>query len=164
MELDTTDMDKDVFYNVTVRQIDCGPEPSSLSQQKPELFETPEDDLETYGQRSSPSQSAEPKVDRARVPEAEESSCNRNIDAREFLVQSPNFPDEYPNNRDCVVTVYPSSSNICSLELRFDEFRVEPSPYIEDCENDYLEVFIYFIFMFSALRSEWTNALLFNHA
>ena len=135
LEFDTTHRDEDVFYNVTVRQIDCPPSPSP---QKPEQFEI-QDDLETYGQRSSP-ESAEPKVDQTRVPETEENSCFKNIDAREFLVQSPNFPEEYPNNKDFVVTVYPSSSNICSLELRFDEFRVEPSPYIEDCENDYLEV------------------------
>jgi hypothetical protein len=160
LEFDTTNMDKDVFYNVTVRQIDCRPELTSLSSPKPEQFETQDDDLETYGQRSSPPQAAEPKVDRNRVPETEETSCLRNTDAREFLVQSPNFPEEYPNNKDCVVTVYPSGPNICSLELRFDEFRVEPSPYNEDCENDYLEV----TFLFRiGLLSTGTNIQNFKH-
>ena len=85
------------------------------------------------------SDSAEPKVDRFRGNEVDE-SCNKVVDAKEFLVQSPDFPNAYPDNKDCVITVYPSSDNICSLEMRFDEFRVEPSAFIEDCENDYLEV------------------------
>ncbi len=93
--------EKNSFYNVTVRQIDCGSEPQTFA----------EASLEVYGK------TAEPKVDRFRSPELEE-SCNRNIDAKEFLVQSPDYPNAYPDNSDCVVTVYPSSDNICSLEIR----------------------------------------------
>ena len=94
--------DKNSFYNVTVRQIDCGSEPQKFV----------EASLEVYGGKT-----AEPKVDQFRSPEIEE-PCNRNIDAKEFLVQSPDYPNKYPDSSDCVVTVYPSNDNICSLEIR----------------------------------------------
>ena len=56
-------------------------------------------------------------------------------------MQSPNYPFPYPNDADCTTTVLPpAGDNICFLEVRFDEFRVEPSEVIEECANDYLEV------------------------
>lgn len=58
----------------------------------------------------------------------------------EFLIQSPNYPFPYPNDADCKTTVLPANDNICFLEVRFDEFRVEPSEVFEECANDYLEV------------------------
>ena len=58
----------------------------------------------------------------------------------EFVIQSPNYPFPYPNEADCATTVLPSSDDICFLEVRFDEFRVEPSAVLEECANDYLEV------------------------
>jgi hypothetical protein len=90
------------FYNVTVRQIDCG-QTQKLS----------DGSLDEYDKN------AEPKVDQFRAPEAED-SCNKNIDAREFLVQSPGYPSSYPNNQDCIITVYPAGDNICSLEIRYN--------------------------------------------
>ena len=38
------------------------------------------------------------------------------------------------------VRVYPSSDNICQLELRFDEFRVQQPDVYEECVYDYLEI------------------------
>lgn len=58
----------------------------------------------------------------------------------DFVLQSPNYPFPYPHNLDCTATVFPVSDNICFLEVRFDEFRVEPSAVFEECANDYLEV------------------------
>ena len=66
--------------------------------------------------------------------------CNREIGTETFILQSPGYPKEYPNDVDCIVIVYPSSNDICALELRFDEFNVEPSALIDECGNDYLEI------------------------
>ena len=67
-------------------------------------------------------------------------SCDKFVNAPEFLIQSPNYPFAYPNDVDCSTLVYPANDNICFLEVRFDEFRVEPSDVFEECANDYLEV------------------------
>ena len=67
-------------------------------------------------------------------------SCDREINTNEFLLQSPNYPRPYPNGIDCDILVYPSSENICELELRFDEFRVEPSSQEFACDNDFLMI------------------------
>ena len=32
------------------------------------------------------------------------------------------------------------TDDVCGLELRFDEFRVETSAAVDECANDYLEV------------------------
>ncbi len=48
-------------------------------------------------------------------------------DEAEFVLQSPNYPFPYPNNLDCLTKVERLGPNICSLELRFDEFKVQPS-------------------------------------
>lgn len=81
----------------------------------------------------------------AATPETEatlnqEFNCNRYYAAPEFVLQSPYYPYTYPNDIDCVTTIFPAADNICALELRFDEFRVQPSAVIDECVNDYLEV------------------------
>ncbi len=60
--------------------------------------------------------------------------------SQEFVLQSPNYPFPYPPNLDCVAVVFPADENICSLELRFDEFKIEASEVLDECANDYLEV------------------------
>ena len=43
---------------------------------------------------------------------------------------------------DWCVRVYPANEQICQLELRFDEFRVQkPDDADEECTKDYLEIF-----------------------
>ena len=66
--------------------------------------------------------------------------CNQIFNSTEFVLQSPNYPRPYPNDIDCNILVYPPNDNICSLELRFDEFRIEPSSGQDGikCDNDYL--------------------------
>ena len=43
---------------------------------------------------------------------------------------------------DWCAQVYPANEQICQLELRFDEFRVQkPDDADEECTKDYLEIF-----------------------
>ena len=43
---------------------------------------------------------------------------------------------------DWCARVYPANDQICQLELRFDEFRVQkPDDADEECTKDYLEIF-----------------------
>ena len=58
-------------------------------------------------------------------------NCDRVFRGAEFIMQSPNYPFPYPADLDCLTRVERLNGNICSLELRFDEFKVEPS---EVCE------------------------------
>jgi hypothetical protein len=67
-------------------------------------------------------------------------NCNRAYREETFVIQSPNYPRGYPGNIECATIVYPVDDNICTLELRFDEFKVEPSASIDECANDYLEI------------------------
>ncbi len=67
-------------------------------------------------------------------------SCSRQ-NASEFLLQSLNYPQGYPNGQDYCTLIYPLSNNICFLQLRFDEFRLEASNQGDgDCLNDYLQI------------------------
>jgi len=68
------------------------------------------------------------------------SNCGngKTIRKREFLLQSPGYPFPYPSDVDCSTVVVSVNSNICSLEMRFDEFSVEPSGVLDECANDFL--------------------------
>ena len=94
------------FYNVTVRQIDCGSEDGNVPFAARQEFD----------------------------------DCNRFYDAGEFVLQSPGYPRAYEPDTDCTATVFPSGPDVCSLELRFDEFDVEASEVLDECANDYLEI------------------------
>lgn len=55
------------------------------------------------------------------------------MDVRQLF--SPNFPNNYPNNVDCVTTITSPENTV--IELEFITFRLEKS---ESCTNDYLKV------------------------
>ena len=69
-------------------------------------------------------------------------NCNKVYNEEEFVLQSPNYPRGYPEGVMCTTVVYPANANICSLELRFDEFKVESSATVGNCpeDGDYLEI------------------------
>ncbi|XP_050435751.1 cubilin [Adelges cooleyi] len=62
-------------------------------------------------------------------------ACGGNFFTPEGFIKSPNYPDEYPNSKDCswVITV-PVTNQI---ELNFTSFMLEESM---DCRFDYVEV------------------------
>ncbi|XP_022251869.1 cubilin-like, partial [Limulus polyphemus] len=62
--------------------------------------------------------------------------CNRIFRELEFDIRSEEYPQEYPNNRDCQYTIY-RQNNVCQLELTFISFDVEGNG---DCRYDYLHV------------------------
>ncbi|CAM1300261.1 Uncharacterised protein g2655 [Pycnogonum litorale] len=63
--------------------------------------------------------------------------CDETITAINFEIKSPNYPQQYPNNRKCRYTIRRKDSNICKLELTFLKFNLESS---RKCEYDYLEI------------------------
>ena len=58
--------------------------------------------------------------------------CTRDLSGRLVSYAYPNF---YRNNLECRYTIEPASSDICRLELEFEDFDVVPSP---NCAEDYL--------------------------
>lgn len=105
-------------YNITVRQINCA--------------QTREDKtMQATGSKVSNSEVTSLR---------QEQGCNAFYNLEEFIIQSPKYPNRYPTSTDCSVTVFASDVNICFLELRFDEFRLEPSAVSDECANDYLEI------------------------
>ncbi|XP_034242072.1 uncharacterized protein LOC117645776 [Thrips palmi] len=57
-------------------------------------------------------------------------------DRRAIVFKSPNYPNNYPNNTDCVRRLTAEPGFLLQLDFR-DTFHIEPS---EGCRFDYLEV------------------------
>ena len=123
---DTIEEDKDEdnnlnHYNITLRQILC-PSPQAL-----QLAATPSRSSFEYEDNEESLENLE---------------CGQTIQSSEFILQSPKYPRNYQDNLDCYIRVLPFNANICSLELRFDEFRLAESSIGQglNCPNDYLEI------------------------
>ncbi|XP_059084293.1 uncharacterized protein LOC131881452 isoform X2 [Tigriopus californicus] len=113
----SNDSSESIEYNITVRQINCAqPEDTKLM-----LAQADASTSEVTSLR-------------------QEQGCNEIYNLEEFIIQSPKYPNQYPASTDCSITVFASDANICFLELRFDEFRLEPSAVSDECANDYLEI------------------------
>jgi len=61
-------------------------------------------------------------------------SCKIVSHSASFFFHSPGFPATYPPNVDCFYSIK-KLSNVCSVELDFREFYLEPIP---DCSGDWL--------------------------
>ena len=123
---DTIEEDKDEdnnlnHYNITLRQILC-PSPQAL-----QLAATTSRSSFEYEDNEESLENLE---------------CGQTIQSSEFILQSPKYPRNYQDNLDCYIRVLPFNANICSLELRFDEFRLAESSIDQglNCPNDYLEI------------------------
>lgn len=57
-------------------------------------------------------------------------------ESKEQILYSPGFPNNYPNNTDCVRILEAKPGFLLRLDFR-DYFAIEPS---EDCKFDYLEI------------------------
>lgn len=68
--------------------------------------------------------------------------CNITLKSLRGVLESPNFPGPYPNNRNCLWTIAAPSGN--QIKYSFSHFQVEEGiqPYSPSspCTYDYLEV------------------------
>lgn len=71
-------------------------------------------------------------------------NCNRTILNGEGIVESPNFPDDYPNRLDCSWIIAVTRGN--RLNMQFSHFYLENSNRFHNetnehiCDYDYLEI------------------------
>lgn len=63
--------------------------------------------------------------------------CEERYNEEDFIISSPKFPLNYPNNADCTYTITKSSPQVCALELTFMKFDIES---VNGCYYDYLEI------------------------
>lgn len=61
-------------------------------------------------------------------------NCNSVIDQRVQWLLSANYPSEYDEHLNCLVTVQRYSADVCKVELTFPDFNLE---YSLNCLNDY---------------------------
>ena len=67
--------------------------------------------------------------------------CNNVIDARDMrggIIESPNFPDPYPHNRNCTWTIQAPRGN--NVSATFSHFQVEDPNHRGSCSYDYVEL------------------------
>ena len=67
--------------------------------------------------------------------------CNNVIDARDILsgvIESPNFPDPYPHNRNCTWSIQAPRGN--NVSATFSHFQVEDPNHRGSCSYDYVEL------------------------
>ncbi|XP_058274909.1 neuropilin-1a-like isoform X2 [Hemibagrus wyckioides] len=67
--------------------------------------------------------------------------CSRNLTALSGLIQTPGFPDNYPNNLECTFIIF--APKMSEIVLEFESFDMEPDntgPAGASCRFDYLEI------------------------
>ncbi|KAF0296268.1 Cubilin [Amphibalanus amphitrite] len=63
--------------------------------------------------------------------------CNNVVTGHRGVIESPNFPNRYPHDRDCTWTIKAPRGN--ALNISFSHFDVE-DPISSGCEYDFLEI------------------------
>ncbi|KAG5668318.1 hypothetical protein PVAND_016262 [Polypedilum vanderplanki] len=72
-------------------------------------------------------------------------NCNRTIEADTGVIESPNFPENYPNNLDCAWTIRVSRGN--KIVIQFSHFELENDKIYHDetkedvCKYDYVTIY-----------------------
>lgn len=67
--------------------------------------------------------------------------CSRNFTALSGWIQTPGFPDKYPNNLECTFIIF--APKMSDIVLEFESFDMEPditAPAGASCRFDYLEI------------------------
>ena len=64
--------------------------------------------------------------------------CDLVIYDEKFEITSPNFPNSYPINSDCLYSIRKSNPRICKLKLHLLYFNVDKMSF--NCQGDYLEI------------------------
>lgn len=63
---------------------------------------------------------------------------NRVLNDTTGVIESPNFPDQYPHNRNCSWIIQAPLGN--NISMSFSHFEVEADIVGTACRNDFLEV------------------------
>ncbi|KAG9278223.1 neuropilin-1a-like isoform X1 [Astyanax mexicanus] len=63
--------------------------------------------------------------------------CSRNLTAPSGVIQSPGFPDKYPNNLECTIIIF--APFMAEIVLEFESFEMEPAS-AAYCQFDYVEI------------------------
>ncbi|XP_038146705.1 neuropilin-1a-like isoform X2 [Cyprinodon tularosa] len=67
--------------------------------------------------------------------------CSRNFTASSGIIETPGFPDKYPNNLDCTFMIF--AANMAEIVVDFNSFDMEPDttpPPGAVCRYDWLEI------------------------
>ena len=67
------------------------------------------------------------------------SYCSQVVDQQEANLFSPNYPNPYPSNQDCLHMVRRFTPNVCKLEVTFDDFEIQPSDPNAYCKYDFVD-------------------------
>ena len=65
----------------------------------------------------------------------ETNNCGGHYFGESGSIRSPNYPDSYPNNKECIWVI--EAKNKYLVTLSFSSFQLENS---SKCSNDYLEI------------------------
>ncbi|XP_075591258.1 uncharacterized protein LOC124491913 [Dermatophagoides farinae] len=66
--------------------------------------------------------------------------CSKTFRQKEFFIDSPNFPDNYPPDLDCLFMIVPYSLDVCKIEINFDSFELQPYDFEKNClKSDFLD-------------------------
>lgn len=63
--------------------------------------------------------------------------CDQNINQEEAWITSPNYPENYEDNTQCMYSIKKVSQDVCEVEFTFDDFNLEDSR--PNCESDYFD-------------------------
>ncbi|XP_066255144.1 cubilin [Euwallacea similis] len=69
--------------------------------------------------------------------------CNNTLTGYGGVIESPNFPNEYPKNQDCNWEIIVPKGN--KINISFSDFSMEESPVMEhkQCDYDFIEILYY---------------------
>ncbi len=65
--------------------------------------------------------------------------CSQAFEDQELNIISPNYPNFYAPNLDCLYMIRKISPNICKLDVSFDDFEIQPSDPNAYCKYDFVD-------------------------
>lgn len=63
--------------------------------------------------------------------------CDLTINQEEAWITTPNYPENYEDNTQCIYSIKKYSTDVCEVEFTFDDFNLEDSR--PNCDNDYFD-------------------------
>lgn len=69
-------------------------------------------------------------------------SCYSRLEGEEGVLESPNYPSDYPSNQDCNYDIVRTSSSVCGIRLYIEDLNIPGSITKggDVCVNDYIAV------------------------
>ena len=64
--------------------------------------------------------------------------CGGNLTTQNGFLASPGYPENYPNEADCIYTISQPPGTI--IHLKFHSFKIEHSSECRECSCDFLEI------------------------